>query len=448
MNRAVAHPQSSSSSSSSSTPLCVSIPSGLWGLVFLAACAWPGEPERSAALDGAARRQILKLIEQLGAEDYRTREAAQAALEDAPPVALPLLKEYENSDDPEVRLRIREIIPRARESPRRMEKELRERLKRDGVKFRHLAVDERKLVTLDLAGTDIADLAPLKGIPLAALQLADTKVTDLSPLAGMPLEKLTAPLTITEGFDALGRIPTLKAISGVPVEQFSLECLARKTFGDAGVTWRTFELCDDGRCILSFGPEAAANLAGLRGLPVKHLDFRDCKWLADLAPLRGLPLDGLNLQNTSVDDVGPLAGMPLTNLILSDTGVADLRPLAGLRLTYLSMYRAPVADIAPLRGLPLKTLILTHTQVADLRPLRGMPLRSLHIEGTKVTDLTPLQGMQLTELFFSPERIKAGIEVIRNMATIRCLGGGAVSTHFIAAAEFWARHDARPRQPR
>ncbi len=417
-------------------------------LGLLGASARAGEPGGVAALGDAERRGILALIEQLGAEDYRTREAAQAALEDAPPVALPLLREYEHSDDPEIRLRIREIIPRVRESPRRMEKELRARLKRDGVKFGHLAVDDRKRVTLSLTGTDIADLTPLKGIPLATLYVQNTKVTDLSPLADMPLEKLNAPLTVTDGFDAILKIPTLKLVWDMPVEQFRRECLARKRFRDAGVVWHTFELCDDGQCILSFSPEAAANLAGLRGLPVKHLDFRNCKWLDDLAPLKGLPLDSLDLQNTSVRDAAPLAGMPLTKLLVSGAGVADLRPLAGLRLTYLSMYGAPVADIAPLRGLPLKTLILTHTQVADLRPLSGMPLRSLHIEGTKVTDLSPLQGMALTELFFSPERIKAGIEAIRNMPTIRCLGGGAVSDHFIGAAEFWARHDASLKQPR
>jgi len=354
-----------SSSSSSSIPLCFSILSHPWRLpfllafCFLAASAWPGE----LALDVAACRRVLALIEQLGAEDHRTREAAQAALADAPPVALPLLREYENSDDPEIRLRIREIIPRVRESPQRLEKELQERLKRDGVEFHILSVDDRKLVSLNVAGTDIADLAPLKGIPLAAVDFRNTKVTDLSPLADMPLENLTAPFTITDGFDAIRKIPTLKLVSGTPVEKFCRECLARKRFSDAGVAWRTFELCDDGQCVLSFGQEAAGKLAGLRGLP-------------------------------------------------------------------------------------LETLILTHTRVADLRPLRGMPLRSLHIAGTQVTDLTPLQGMQLSELFFNSEQIEAGIEVIRNMRSVRCPGGEAISGHFIAAAEFWERYAARKKPPR
>jgi len=50
------------------------------------------------------------LIAQLGADDFRTREAAEKALMGIGESALPLLREHEDTDDPEVRVRVRRIV--------------------------------------------------------------------------------------------------------------------------------------------------------------------------------------------------------------------------------------------------------------------------------------------------------------------------------------------------
>src|SRR6185436_5852939 len=43
---------------------------------------------------------------------------------------------------------------------------------------------------LQLAFTDVRDLAPLRGAPLEILNLSETPVADLEPLRGMPLKRI------------------------------------------------------------------------------------------------------------------------------------------------------------------------------------------------------------------------------------------------------------------
>ena len=44
------------------------------------------------------------------------------------------------------------------------------------------------LTNLILEGTQVPDLTPLKGMPLANFEIQGTGITDLRPLQGMPLE--------------------------------------------------------------------------------------------------------------------------------------------------------------------------------------------------------------------------------------------------------------------
>ncbi|MCE9608352.1 MAG: protein kinase [Planctomycetia bacterium] len=105
-------------------------------------------------------------------------------------------------------------------------------------------LQEMKLTGLNLTGAQIADLAPLKGMPLAELDLSHSKVlTDLLPLKGLPLKKLRldgdvpvtdlTPLTtlplVELQFDKLdpqrdapilNSINTLKMINRVPADSY------------------------------------------------------------------------------------------------------------------------------------------------------------------------------------------------------------------------------------
>lgn len=132
------------------------------------------------------------------------------------------------------------------------------------------------------------------------------------------------------------------------------------------------------------------------------LNLCDCKQVADLTPLKGLPLTTLNLQSCGqVQDLAPLKGMPLTSLILKNCG-----------------------------------------KVQDLTPLKGMPLTTLELEGCgQIQDLSPLRGMPLTEVTVTPKNISKGMDVLREMKSLKTIGIGGDAKKKFAVEEFWKRYD-------
>jgi serine/threonine protein kinase len=173
-----------------------------------------------------------------------------------------------------------------------------------------------RLETLECTGAEgyvgmVADLSPLRGLPLTRLILSDNRVTDLSPLRGMPLRLLALA--------------------------------------------RNFGLKD---------------LAPLQGLP---LEFLDCSHtgVADLSPLKGMKLTGLWCDQTLVSDLGPLRGMPLKDLHVPFSRVSDLSPLRGMPLQTLWWAGTPVSDLSPLKGMPLKEIYCDFQRERDVEFLRS-----------------------------------------------------------------------------
>jgi formylglycine-generating enzyme required for sulfatase activity len=199
-----------------------------------------------------------------------------------------------------------------------------------------------RLTSLNVNGTQgkLADLSPLKGLPLTVLHCARTRVSDLSPLKGMPLKLL--------------------------------ECVGTDV----------------------------SDLTPLIGMPLGGLFCAGCSHLSDLTPLKEMRLNTLDLTLTGVTDLSPLRGLPLTSLDLHGaTRVTDLSPLRGLPLEYLNLGGTTVTDLSPLEDMTaLHTLILSRTRVSDLSMLKRLPLKTLRMDYTKVSDLAPLKGMPLKRL--------------------------------------------------
>lgn len=212
-----------------------------------------------------------------------------------------------------------------------------------------------------------------------------------------------------------------------------------------------------------------SDLSPLSGLPLEVLGIAGNP-VTDLTPLRGMPLTELDLERTQVRDLLPLAGMPLRSLWLNQTPVADLTPLAGAPLTQLSLLGTQVTDLAPLEGAPLESLWLNDTAVTDLRPLSGCPLVSLtlhhtpvtdisiarswptlqrlHLGESQVSDLRPLEGLRLSRLIITPANIQQGLDVVRNMTTLRELDIEFREPQPWSPAEFWQKYDAGELTPR
>ena len=85
------------------------------------------------------------------------------------------------------------------------------------------------LQDLDIAGTQVSDLTPLKGLELTWLSCAKTEVTDLSPLHAMPLHTLNCDFVPERDAKILRSITTLETINGKPAAEFWKELDANQT---------------------------------------------------------------------------------------------------------------------------------------------------------------------------------------------------------------------------
>ncbi len=77
---------------------------------------------------------------------------------------------------------------------------------------------------------------------------------------------------------------------------------------------------------------------------------------------------------------------------------------------------------------------------AGLANFKGMPLILLWIDNTRVTDLSPLQGMPLEEIRLTPKNITKGLDILRDMKSLKTIGISFESDKAWPAAEFWERY--------
>jgi serine/threonine protein kinase len=311
-----------------------------------------------------------------------------------------------------------------------------------------LDTDGKFVLQLNDCGALVKDLSPLKSLPLNSLTLSrcDT-IMDLSPLKGMPLQTLILTSCV--------QVRDLTPLQELPLT--SLNLASSEKIADLtplkGMSLRALVLTSCGQ---------VRDLSPLQGMSLTSLDLVGCGQVRDLSPLRAMPLTSLSLQ---VSDLTPLKGLRLTSLGLpSCDQLRDLTPLRGMPLS--SLYLAgcdKITDLTPLRGMSLTMLHLGGcVQVRDLSPLKGMPLTSLNIAGcgqgqlldltplkslmslTSLTvdmrDLTPLQDMSLTEVFFSPKNVTKGLDVLRQMKSLKTIGESPVRNW--PADQFWKKYDA------
>jgi serine/threonine protein kinase len=180
---------------------------------------------------------------------------------------------------------------------------------------------------LNLDNTQVKDLVPLRGLPLAELSLHGCQVKDLGPLEGMPLTSLN------------------------------------------------LTYCSQVR-----------DLSPLRAMKLQSLWLRFCSQIKTLEPLRGTQLTDLDLHGCSgIDDLSPLEKMPLTSLNLSlCRGVKDLTPLREMKLTYLSvLFCDQIHDLTPLEGMPLQEIALTPRLIRNGMDalLRMTSLKTIAVDG-------------------------------------------------------------------
>jgi serine/threonine protein kinase len=262
------------------------------------------------------------------------------------------------------------------------------------------------LISLNLAGTHVADLRPLKGLPLSVADFSYSRVTGIAPLAQMPLVNLSIAGNKVTSFEPLQSLASLDALS------------VRDT--------------------------AIADLAPLRGLHLWWLDLSRTQ-VTDLAPLRGLPLRVLRFRHTRVTDLAPLGGMPLEELDAFAIPATDFSPLAACpTLMDITLSNTSLDRLDYFKSMRLRTLLIVGTAVHDLSPLTGMSLQFLHLQGTPVTDLTPVSHCPALEEIVLPAGAQ-NVEVLRGLPQLRRISFTADADGHPAQTvrEFWKEWAAR-----
>src|SRR5262249_20358310 len=110
----------------------------------------------------------------------------------------------------------------------------------------------------------LADLTPLRGLPLTWLSVSLTRVEDLRPLRGTPLKVFLPAFT---------RVSDLSPLQGMKLEMLYLM------------------------------GTAVTDLTPLRGMPLTRLDLAWARWVTDLRPTEGMPLEYLNVSDLPVSDL-------------------------------------------------------------------------------------------------------------------------------------------------
>ncbi|MEZ6129672.1 MAG: hypothetical protein R3C59_13400 [Planctomycetaceae bacterium] len=193
---------------------------------------------------------------------------------------------------------------------------------------------------------------------------------------------------------------------------------------------------------LDLGMNNVSDISALAGMPLKRLILENTQ-VADLSVLKGMPLEVLQLQNTKVTDLSVLEGMPLKELNLLALPVDDVTAFASLPLQSLWLNQTQVKDLSPLKGKSLVSLDVEGTQVSDLQALEGMSsLKRLNISNTPVTDVSPLKGLKLERVTLTPQTIKSGMEVLRDMPSLQQIQTSMEGVGGQSATEFWQKFDA------
>jgi hypothetical protein len=190
-------------------------------------------------------------------------------------------------------------------------------------------------------------------------------------------------------------------------------------------------------------PLQGMNLAGLTGLGLWNTKVNDAG-LAYFKDCKGLRHLGLGW--TRVSDAGLANFKDCKNLIqlwihdtqVGDAGLAhfhDCKDLEDLNLAGTKVSDVGLAHFKDCKN--LKYLWLDRTQVGDasLAHFKGIPLRALSIDSTGITDLTPLQGMRLEAIRLTPKNITRGLDILRDIKSLKTIGIDWKQTW--PAAEFW-----------
>jgi hypothetical protein len=181
------------------------------------------------------------------------------------------------------------------------------------------------------------------------------------------------------------------------------------------------------------------NLGGTKVTDAGIIYFKDCK------DLTALYLDGTKVTDAGMiyfKDCKDLRALRLDATKVTDRGLVhfqDCKDVTYLNLAYTQVSDAGLANFKDCKNLTDLNLGATRASDAGLAHFKNMPLMRLWIYNTDITDLTPLQGMPLEEILLTPKNITKGLDILRDMKSLKTIG--IAWDQSWPAAEFWQRYD-------
>ena len=178
---------------------------------------------------------------------------------------------------------------------------------------------------------------------VVGLEFLTDNVTDISPLREMKDLKTLRCIGSTEG---KGRLADLSPLRGLPLVE--LEC-----YFNPVRTLRPLSGMQLRKLWCSYS--SVSDLTPLTGMPLNNLNLHTTL-VTDLTPIRDCPITALNVADTPVSSISALKGMNLDALFCERSSVAELSPLIDMPLSMLDVSNTPVVDLSPIKNLPLKWL--------------------------------------------------------------------------------------------
>jgi len=256
------------------------------------------------------------------------------------------------------------------------------------------------MIRVNLGGSGIDSLDPLRGLPIDQIDAGGTNVSDLEPLRGMKLSQLTLGGT---------KVTNLEPLRGMNLTQ------------------------------LSIGGTKVSDLSPLAGMPLRDFDVGS-SFVHDLSPIHGAPIEVFRSWNVQIADFSPLSGAPLKVFSVGNTDVTHLDYLAKAPIEEIIVGGGHINDLTPLRGKPVRLLQINGNQIKDLSPLRGTPVTDLMISGNPISDFSPLLDLKKLEKMTSSGDINK-LAVLRNHPTLRFINHN--NSGYRAAADIWKEYDAQ-----
>jgi eukaryotic-like serine/threonine-protein kinase len=304
------------------------------------------------------------------------------------------------------------------------------------------ALNALRLDDLNLTGTRTFDISALRGMKLKKLYLRGTRVVDLSPLAGMPLTFFDSTAIPAVDYSPLAGAPLkscliqnspvtdLSFLQDSPVKELALfGCNELRGYSVlAGL--KSLDLLVLPQSFRSLPEEELAAIGALRAHPtLKNIqtEYRSSGgWIINTTQSKDLFWQDWDREQTFVPALRKsgfrfsLSKLPTGSysLYINHQPLRDISILKGAPISQLSLVSCQITDLTPLGDLPLEYLNIPSNPITDLSPLRGQQIKTLYLTNTKVSDLSPLTDMPLKALYLGNCEQLTDVGALAQIATL------------------------------